>query len=340
MYRPMLLLTALAALACTEGSVPPVGPSRSRLGFRPSEVSSAPLVMHLIPPQATDPAIDRFLDNHYAYLDTMTQSRHRLLLFMAGNGQRPQQFLLIQQEAARLGYHVVGLMIPNNVGPLARTCPPTPDPAKCFEDTRLEILDGIDRSPLVTVSPANSIDNRLIKLLQFLATNYPDEGWSQFFNREGPKWPLIAVAGLSLGGGQAAMIAKIRLVDRVLLFSAVTDSIGREPAPWEEGHTTPTNRYYALGHNRDPFFIPMVKGWELIGLNAFGAPILADGSEPPYGMSHMLVTGLTPRGGFVGLNAHMSTAHDSFTPLAGDGTPLLLDAWRYMLSALPKHPGN
>ena len=57
-------------------------------------------------------------------------------------------------------------------------------------------------------------------------------------------------------------------------------------------------------------------------------------------MSHMLVTGLTPQGGFVGLNAHGSTATDSFTPLAADGTTLLFDAWRYMLSASPKEPGN
>lgn len=339
MYRPMLLLTTLVTLACTEGSVSPLAPTNSRLVFRSSETSSVPLVEHLISPQATDPAIDQFLDTHDAYLDPTAQGKHRLLLFMAGTGQRPQQFLFIQKEAARLGYHVVGLMIPNTGG-FARFCPPLPDPAKCYEDVRLELLDGIDRSSLLNVSAANSIDNRFIKLLHFLAANYPDEGWSQFFNDQGPKWPLIAVGGLSLGGGEAAMIAKIRLVDRVLLLSAAPDSVGKEPAPWEEGHATPTNRYFGLAHNRDGLFIPMVKGWGLMGLGVFGDAVLVEGSEPPYGGSHMLVTGLTPQGGFVGQNAHGSTGTDSFTPLAADGVPLLLDAWRYMLSALPKHSGN
>ena len=77
------------------------------------------------------------------------------------------------------------------------------------------------------------------------------------------------------------MIAKIRLVDRALLFSAAPDSIGKEPAPWEEGHATPTNRYFALGHNRDAVFVPMVKGWRSMGLEAFGEPVLVGGSELP-----------------------------------------------------------
>jgi len=46
----------------------------------------------------------------------------------------------------------------------------------------------------------------------------------------------------------------------------------------------------------------------------------------------MLVTDLTPVGGFVGTNAHGAPSNDLNTPLGPDGTPLLRDAWRYLLT--------
>jgi hypothetical protein len=340
MLRIVAVFTAVATLACANDTVRTVEPSSVRVqqSLNVTE-SSAPLVLHVVPPQATDPAIDQFLDNHYVWLDTSAHSIHRLLVLMTGTGQVPAQFLFVEREAARLGYHVIGLEYVNSGG-IAKLCPPTPDPASCFENVRLEVIDGIDRSPLVSVNPTNSIDNRLEKLLRLLAAQHSGEGWSQFLDGNGIKWPLIAVAGLSVGGGEAAMLAKIRLVDRVVMFSAVPDSIGKGSVPWVGTHRTPIDRYFGLAHNRDGFFLPILAGWDSLGLAAFGPTVLVDGSEPPYDFSHMLVTGRTPVGGFVGLNAHGSTATDSFTPLAADGTPYLLDAWRYMLSALPRHPGT
>jgi hypothetical protein len=38
-----------------------------------------------------------------------------------------------------------------------------------------------------------------------------------------------------------------------------------------------------------------------------------------------------PQGGYANPNPHTSTAVDTWTPLGPDGTPLLRDAWRYML---------
>jgi len=333
------LLVGVAALGCGD-SVRPIEPRRVTVtrNDRVNE-SSSPLVVHVVSPPATDPAIDQFVHDHYAWLDTAQHPIHRLLVLMTGTGQFPAHFLFVQKEAARLGYHVIGLEYVNSGG-IAKLCRPTTDPARCYEDVRLEIIDGIDRSPLVSVSQANSIDNRLEKLLEFLAVHFPDEGWEQFRNSDGPKWPLIAVAGLSVGGGEAAMIAKLRLVDRVLMFSAVPDSIGKGSVPWVGSHRTPSDRYYGLAHNRDGFFLPILAGWDSLGLSAFGQPVLVDTAEPPYGYTHMLVTGRTPVGGFVGLNAHGSTATDSFTPLGLDGRPLLLDAWRYMLSASPRRSGS
>lgn len=315
--------------------------TRARLHARSVEPPAAPLVRHLVAPHATDAAIDQFLDDHYVWLDTTAHSNHELLVFMPGHGQRPVLFQLVQREAARLGYHVIGLTYPDGVS-LGQVCRAASDPASCYERTHLEILDGVDRSPFVNVSPANSIDNRLTKLLQYLAAQYPSEGWSRFLDDDGgPAWPRIAVAGHSQGGGQAAVIGKIRSVARVVLFSAVTDGLpGGGAAPWVAGHLTPVTRYYGIDNDRDGNYATIRNSWTSMGLDVFGPPAAPETGTPPYGGTHVLVTDVTPVGGFVGTNAHGSPSNDLNTPLRPDGTPVLRDAWRYLLTAREHDEGE
>ena len=312
---------ALAA-ACSPDNAT-VGPVLTTFD-RELDQSSAPLLLHVVAPQTTDPAIDKALDNHYVWLDTAARSNHTLFVFLPGTGQNASLFQRVQQEAARVGYHVIGLTYVSGTAT---------DPSSCYENARLEVIDGVDRSPVADVNPANSIDNRLTKLLQYLAAQYPDEGWQRFLLQGEPKWSRIAVAGHSQGGGNAAMIAKIRLVARVVLFSSVTDSIHSEAASWEATHITPAERYYGIAHDRDLFYRPIRAGWDSLGLALFGAPATPETSSPPYGSTHTLVTDLTPQGGFAGTNAHGAPSNDLNTPLGPDGTPLLLVAWRYLLTA-------
>ena len=300
--------------------------------FDESATSAAPVVLHVVAPQATDPAIDKALDNHYVWLDTTARSNHELLVLMPGTGGLPVRFQLLDQEAARLGYHVIGLMYPNGVD--LSTCGSAPDPASCYENARLEILDGVDRSSIVDVNAANSIENRLTKLLQLLAAQYPDEGWSRFLAHDTPKWSRIAVGGFSQGGGEAAMIGKLRLVARVVMFSAPTDSIRTEAPPWLATRVTPSDRYWGLAHDRDLLYRPIRAGWDSLGMASFGPAVALETSTPPYGFTHMLITDLLPQSGsFRQIDVHRSTANDLLTPLNADGTPILRDAWRYLLTA-------
>lgn len=329
--RVVVAVFSTLALACNLDK-PPVGPVTPAFD-RHIEQSSAPLIEHIVSPALTDPAIDQALDNHYVWLDTTARSNHKLFLFLPGTGQNPSTFQLVQQEAARLGYHVIGLMYVT-AGGLAKVCPGTRDPSACYRDSRLEIIDGIDRNGVVPVTVANSIDNRLTKLLHYLTLQYPDERWDRFLLQDQPKWSQIAVSGHSQGGGNAAMIAKIRLVARVVLFSSVTDSIHTEAPSWVATHVTPAERYYGIAHDRDGFYHPIRAAWDSLGLDEFGPPAVPETSSPPYDGTHMLVTDLVPRpNGFVGTNAHGSPSNDLNTPLGPDGAPLLLDAWRYLLTA-------
>ena len=94
------MLLALA-LGCN-----PEQPAGPRSPAFQAMATPATLVLHVVAPQATDPAIDQGLDDHYAWLDTTAHSNHRLFVFLPGTGQNPSIFQLVQRDAARLGYHV------------------------------------------------------------------------------------------------------------------------------------------------------------------------------------------------------------------------------------------
>src|SRR2546426_11406608 len=92
-----ILLTR--ALGCNpEQSVRPRSPA-----FEATATTTSTLVRHVVAPQATDPAIDQGLDDHYAWLDTTAHSNHKLFVFLPGTGQNPSIFQLVQEEAAQIG---------------------------------------------------------------------------------------------------------------------------------------------------------------------------------------------------------------------------------------------
>jgi hypothetical protein len=330
------IAAAMALQACQDAR-DPVSPSPTMV----VATETAPLVPRTIVPHLTDSAIDwnpplnpncsdPQCDRHHVWLDPSRASNGKLFVFMAGiapQGPRPRAYQLVQQRAARLGYQVIGLMYQNNVGPGGCAGDPDPD---CFGNVRLEILDGVDRSSLVNVSRANSIDNRLTKLLLYLDTQFPAEGWSRFLHKGEPKWSQIAVGGHSGGASQAALIAKIRHVDRVVLLAGPANE-SAQVAAWISIGETPAAKYFDLLHQRDSRKAAILANADALQLDRFGNPVVPEQSEPPYGGTHILISDLEPTGGYGMDNPHLSVAVDAWTPRGPDGTPLLSEAWGYML---------
>jgi hypothetical protein len=328
-------ITGVFAAGCGGTAQPAGREPAGQTELRSEKDADASLILHVVAPKATDPAIDRALDDHYAWFNPASRGKHRLFVFLPGTNQHPAIFQLVAKEAARLGYHSIGLMYPNNIA-LNGACRATADAASCLENARLEILDGIDRTSVLNVDAANSIENRLTKLLQYLTVQFREEGWSRFMAHDGPRWRRIAVSGHSQGGGEAAMIAKLHRVTRVVLFSSPGDVVGGAAAPWLSGHVTPSDRYYGLAHDRDMTapYASVLKTWEALGMRAFGGLIAPESSAPPYHGTHTLVTDLLPRGGsYAGTAPHGAPSNDLNTPLLSDGTPALREAWRYLLTA-------
>ncbi len=336
---PRILRSTLVALTIAfllGGCRDAVTPITTNPVYTLSSDASAPLVPRIIAPQVTDPDIDWVpavnpqFNHHYVWLDPSLPSNDKLFVFMPGTGARPRGYQLIPLEAARLGYHVIGLMYQNNVA-VVDLCTGSPDP-DCSGNVRMEIIDGVDRSTLVEVNPANSIDNRLTKLLLYLDAQYPDEEWSRFLKHGAPKWSQIVVSGHSQGAGQAALIGTIRHVHRVVMFSGPPDArVPEEPDAWVSIGETPASKYFELLHQRDHLAPGILANVRAFGLERFGDPVAPELGQPPYGGSHVLITDLAPQGGYGTPNPHRSSSLDMWTPLSPDGTPLLRDAWRYML---------
>ena len=119
--------------------------------------------------------------------------------------------------------------------------------------TNRGMVFGDDVTDIVDNTQAESIVNRLTKLLVYLDQNHPGEGWASYIQGEKPDWTRIVVSGLSQGAGMSAYIAQREPVARVVLFSSPWDySIEpRSLAPWiGEASVTPPERWFAEYHRR------------------------------------------------------------------------------------------
>jgi hypothetical protein len=269
----------------------------------------------------------------------------------------PTEFTWVGTEGARLGYHTIVLAYRNEVG--INAAPPlgcgnnveaSGAPPNCAIDARMELLDGRGESSVVDVNRANSIENRLSKVLEHLVATYPAEGWSQFLDTGGaepaPKWSETVIAGQSLGSGQAFLIGMLHSVHRVAAFAGWTDA----KHGWVTPGMTPADRYFALIHQRDNFFARTCYAYLALGVAPScplpdftippatpdaGNPLLVENRQPPFG-TPQLVFNLDPAPNpvFIADPFHSSSSRDGWIAKeAGGTTPSqkLLNAWRSIL---------
>ena len=215
-------------------------------------------------------------------------------------------------------------------------CRSDPD-EDCFKKVRLEIIDGTDRAPQVTIARPNSIENRLVKLLGYLGSRFPDEGWSDYLNGGMPKWSLIRLGGHSEGGGHVAVMAGQHEVARVCLLESPVDLIGapggprRLPSSIEAARTTTIDRYYGFRHLRSDSGSAQARPqmWTTLGLDRLGPPVNTDDAKPPYTNTHHLTTSAEPLVDGRPQLFHRSVVVDSATPKTPIGRPLFAPVWQY-----------
>jgi len=296
---------------------------------------------YFILPKDTDSEITTNLEPHYVALNKSVPARNQLFLFFPGTGGKPHLYQQIINTAADLGFHAIGLNYPNDRAVNGPTlCGGTNTDLDCYAKVRLEIKDGTDRTPLVTITRANSIENRLIKLLVYLHARFPNDGWRQYLEDDlSIRWPSLVVSGHSQGGGHAGIIGRYHLVARVVMFAAMDYNarVGR-PANWialpnSTPNATPSERFYGFSHQRDQgvnFAILSTQIWPAYGMDAFGPVVNVDDTAPPYHNSHMLTSNLEAPT----RNYHGCIVVDRHLVLLPDGTPVYKPVWEYLLGAI------
>ncbi|HEY0613309.1 MAG TPA: hypothetical protein VGC96_01665 [Candidatus Elarobacter sp.] len=299
-------------------------------GSQPATVSVPPVqvvtVAHSVLPAATDPAISNAFDAHLAIAPSPATSP-LLVVFLPGTNGTPAGYTRIAGVAAAAGAHAIGLSYPDTSA-LLQDCGDDPD---CYLPIRLQKFDGILRSPVDAVAPADAILNRLTKLLLYLDAHFPGEGWGAFVSGGAPVWSSIVVAGHSQGAGEAAAIAKVVRVARVAQFSGTVDAVVTArgtlaPATWvSPAGATPASAFYGFDHTADQFYAKIRIDWTALGQDAFGSAVTVESASPPYAGSHELITSLGV------LNPHVSTAGDGASPVDANGVPVFAPVWRYVL---------
>lgn len=286
--------------------------------------------MRAVPPSDTDPRITQWTEPHMVFRGTSVAPIGHLVVFLAGSLGFPTRQTLFPRLAASMGYHVINLRYANSI-PIGAVCRGSTDP-HCHEKARLHIAEGLNSGLLPDVREQDCILSRLTRLLGFLSTNHPGEGWDMFCPTFGLAWDRILVAGHSQGGGHAALLGKRYACRRILMFAAPVDDdgISGQSAAWlsAPGRTAP-ERFFGFVHTNDPGFDRILNAWEALGLAGFGGPVNVDKSMPPYANSHQLVTARPAlRDRF-----HASVATDGPTPRDANDAPLFEPVWRWMLES-------
>ena len=332
LYRSALFLSLLVLALVGRGE--PVLPRESAL------VADRPDITTLkIRPSATDAAIATFDTPHYVYLDHRvagsradehTLPSRGLLLWIPGTQQGesegPGGASAFCQLAAQLGYRAIILKYPNDES--ASVCRADSDPA-AFEAFRLALIQG-SRSAHITIPRTESVEHRLVKLLEHLQRTRPAENWSQFLDGNQPQWSAISVAGQSQGGGHAALLGIKHPVARMICFGAPKDfSLAlTAPAAWLRlDSATPKSAFFAFNHDQDRQGCSPAQQAEnlrALGLHRYGPPIDVDRTKPPYAHSRILTTNY-PGGKVTSREAHT-------TGISPRNEAVFREVWTYLLT--------
>ncbi|MES2696765.1 MAG: hypothetical protein V4773_25075 [Verrucomicrobiota bacterium] len=348
-FLPLAMFAVCAGLSAQPAS----GPASKQ-----ASSGQTGLIELQIPPSRTDPEIKTFDQPHVIWVNRdivvdrkpdLPAARSQLLLFLPGTvpptaeaapvpspgAAAPKKAptgrpgpVAFCELAANLGYHVILLKYPNEKS--ASAAARDEDVAE-FERFRMAIIAG-GASKHITIARNESIEHRLIKLLQQLQRARPREDWKQFLTDAGDiKWRAIAVAGQSQGGGHAALIAKKHEVARVIATGAPKDYSlrHRKPAAWlTASSATPPSRIFCFNHVQDRQAANLEQQREnlrALQLDKVAPEVNVDTATPPYSHSRMLFTDF-PGG------KELSSREAHTAVISSRNVKTFEPVWRYMLT--------
>jgi len=270
-------------------------------------------------------------------------ARGKLLVFLPGTQGRPSQYTYLLRAGAARGFHAIGLNYFNQTA-MGALCQLSVDP-DCYWQARNQVVfgSGLPVTGQTAVTPADSIVNRLNKLLIWLNTTQPGEGWGQYLLPANTvDWSKVVLAGHSQGGGHVAVLVKSVALARAVYFSSPEDwnEVTDKPATWIalRANVTPASLQFGFGSD-DDILVPNAHAfvhWTALGLTKpASGPVLVD-STTSYAGSQQLRTALpynpTSNALTTTLKYHGVTVVDVSTPVDSSGKPLFdtNGVWAYL----------
>lgn len=281
----------------------------------------------------TDPSITYQPGSYHSYkgCGSSTNCPNLLFVFLPGTDGYAKGYQKIVETMAGSGMAAIGLNY-YNLGPSLDVICKGND--QCFEQARKDRFFG-SGSSIYVPSKSDGIENRLLKLLQYLK-------WTNFYDANGIRYDRIIFGGHSQGAGMAAFIGKQKLVARVCQFAGAWDHLGENdlstftPASWiSKQGATPGSRFYGFNHRDDAGAgsnqqnvsntIPLLnKNWEALGMGTnWSLPLW----NSPSGQKIMTTDNDCP-----GV-AHTCPVVDGATPLNAYGSPRYVSTWKYVCGA-------
>ena len=285
-----------------------------------------------IAPSLTDAQLSSFNDDHQVYWNSDCTHLGKLLVHIVGTNDSPQNTQYFPSIAADNGYHVIVLSYPNTVS-IPSSCRLDSDPL-CFDNMRKEIVYGGNWSPHVNVNSANSIVNRLQKLVLYLNINWPNQNWGQFLTVGNDiNWLLLTVSGHSQGAGHAAYLGVEQDLNRVIMFGGPNDysEYFNDTPNWLDiPRATADSSYFGFINKYDGVidYQEQLEHWNELNLSLFGDTVEVSSSYCPFEWSHQLYASEDFGNG--GVN-HGSMIRNLDTPLDPMQVPIYAPIWRYLL---------
>lgn len=262
----------------------------------------------------------------YAYVPRNAGDRvNKLFIFIPGTTAGPDDYRTILQVGARAGYHTLGIAYSNIFPVEFYAAGITTDGG--VEDILEEYLTGANTSSRVSIGQPNGFENRIIKMLQYLNTNFPGEGWGQYINQNGQlRWEVISASGHSQGSDHSMYMSRKRNLLRAGLFAGPGSFAlpnGDNPSFMQGPGITPPANVFGLAHIRDE-----IRLWSGVrptwaSLAVPGLPTSVDNNN--YNGANQLTTNISGTS-----SAHSAMVSDSVTPIRSNGVPVFANVWIYM----------
>lgn len=186
-------------------------------------------------------------DKQRAGVNTSKPLKKKLCVVLPGIGNGPGQG--IGDWAAQQGFHVLQIAYSNalSAAPDGDKNPDTPG------NTRMNQFDGKGRTPSnAPTLRQDSIEERTIKALQYLAQKDPGGDWGWFLNQDGSmRWSDGCFIGYSYGATHLAIIARYVRIGLGVSASG-PQAEGHADASWlKQPSATPLSRMFAIYGTQD-----------------------------------------------------------------------------------------